>query len=93
MNQLIAFFREIIIRISHESPALFKKLQWISGLLTALIPALLGMNEMFDWGWGLITIVNVPLTYILSGLTTFLIGIFATSLTTVEDKEKLNAKL
>jgi hypothetical protein len=93
MTQLIKFFREIIIRMSHESPALFKKFQWISGLLTTLIPALLGMNEMFDWGWGLIMIVNVPLTYILSGSTTFLIGIFATSMITVDDKEKLNERL
>lgn len=93
MNELIKFFKEIIIRISHESPALFKKLQWISGLLTAVIPALLGLNEMFDWGWGLILIANIPLTYILSGVCTFLIGIFATAMTTVEDKEKLNAKL
>ena len=93
MVQLIAFFREIIIRLSHESPKLFKKIQWISGLLTAVIPVLLGLNETFDWGWGLIKIANVPLTYILSGLCTFLIGIFATAMMPVENKDKLKEQL
>lgn len=94
MQQLISLFREIILRIfSHESPELFKKIQWFSGIITGLITVLLIGNSMFDWGWGLITIVHISLTQILSGIVLLLGGIFGASTVPVKDTEKLSANL
>ena len=93
MKQLIDLVRELLARLKTESPDVYKKLQWISGTLATLIGVALGLNSAFEWGWGEIVFFNIPLTYILGSVATFIGGIFATAITPVKDKEHLDAKL
>ena len=93
MNAIIELIRELLIRLKLKSPALFVKLQWVSGLLVTIITSLLIINSTFGWGWGLILIFKIPLTIILGSIITFLSGIFITAKTTVDDKKELNGKL
>lgn len=93
MSTLITLVRELIFRWKAESPKLFVRIQWISGILTALITTTLILNTSFEWGLGLILIANMPLTSILGAIGTFLGGIFTTAKVTVEDKVELTKKL
>ena len=93
MNAIIELVRELLVRVQLKSPKLYVKLQWISSILGTVIGALLVLNTSFDWGWGLILILHIPLTTILSGVVTFLTGIFLLAITPVEDKKALTEKL
>lgn len=93
MNAIIELVRELLVRVQLKSPKLYIRLQWISSILGTVIGALLALNTAFDWGWGLILILNIPLTMILSGVVTFLTGIFLLAITPVENKKELDEKL
>lgn len=93
MKQLIDLVRELLHRLQLESPDLYKKIQWISGTLATLIGVALGLNSAFEWGWGLIMFFNIPLTYILATIATFIGGVFGMAKTPVKNNEHLEAKL
>ena len=93
MKQLIKLVKEFLVRLQTESPDVYKNIQWISVTLASLIGGALYLNNTFDWGWSEILFLNIPLTYILGSVATFIGGIFATAITPVKDKEHLDAKL
>jgi hypothetical protein len=63
MDQFIAFFRDLLIRLFATSPKFFNILKWISTGLVACIGLGLTLNELYDFGWGLIMAFGkIPLT-------------------------------
>lgn len=91
MTELIKLVRELLKRLITESPDIYKKLQWITGILTSLIGIALAANAAFVWGWSeiIVPLLNISLTVFLGGVVTFLTGIFAVSFTPVKDPKKL----
>lgn len=74
MQQLIEFIFEFIERLFSKNPAFFKKLMWFCGGLSTCIILALTLNSNFAWGWGLILIFKIPLTYLLANISTLLAG-------------------
>lgn len=94
INEAIRFFRELLARLSEESPDTFKKIQWVSGILILLIPAFLTIDNYLELGIAA-KVVFLTLTWgkILTTIETLLIGAFAIAKTTVKSIDKLNEKL
>jgi len=93
MIPIINLVRELLIRIKLKSPKLFIQIQWWSGAIGTIITATLLLNSTFDWEFELIGILNIPFTTILSGIVTFLGGLFVTANLTVQDTKRLETKL
>lgn len=94
MDQFIAFFRDLLLRLKAKSPKFFNVLKWISATLATFIGFAILLNEMYDFGWGLIMVFGkIPLTQLLLMISTFLGGIFATASITADDKSQVKEKL
>ena len=94
MDQFIAFFRDLMLRLKAKSPKFFNVLKWISTFLVASIALGLSLNELYDFGWGLIMVFGkIPLTQFLIMIGAFLTGIFATASITADDKSQVKEKL
>jgi len=86
MKNLLTLLSEIAVRLQSESPKLFKKLQWISGILTVLITLILSFNEFAELGLGLIIVFkSINLPEFLLMINTLLVGAFGISKLPVED--------
>lgn len=85
----IAFFRELIQRFATESPDFYKKLQWWVGGFTAVLGLALAGDAAFDWGFGGVCFLNMPLDVIINYVIVFLVGVFGLSLTPVKNPDKL----
>ena len=86
MKNLLSLLSELAVRLQSESPKLFKKLQWISGILTVLITLILSFNEFAEIGLGTIIIykgINLPEFLLM--INTLLVGAFGISKLPVED--------
>jgi hypothetical protein len=87
MEQFIAFFRDLLIRLSAKSPKFFNILKWISSGIVVFIGLGLSLNELYDFGWGLIMAFGkIPLTQLLIMIGAFLTGIFTVAQLTISDK-------
>jgi len=103
MNELVKLLKEFFVRLSIESPDVYKKIQKITGWVTSIIAVALIANASFGWNWGLIIIpiLNISLTILLGGIASILTSVFLTAKTAVKDvvelekkiKEKLEKKL
>lgn len=89
MEQFIAFFRDLMIRLQAKSPKFFNVLKWISTGIGVFIGLGLTLNELYDFGWGLIMVFGkIPLTQLLIMVMAFLSGIFAVAALTISDKSE-----
>ena len=90
MKNLLSLLSELAVRLQSESPKLFKKLQWISGILTVLITLILSFNEFAELGLGLIIVfksINLPEFLVI--INSLLVGAFGISKLPVEDNQIL----
>lgn len=92
MNTILDLLKVLVLRWQAESPKLFVRLQWISSIIGALISAVLILNTSFNWRLGLVLIAKIPLTLILTGIVTFLAGVFGASKITVANPDDLIPK-
>lgn len=89
MEQFIAFFRDLMVRLHAKSPKFFNILKWISTAIGVFIGLGLALNEVYDFGWGLIMVFGkIPLTQLLIMVMAFLTGIFAVATLTISDKSE-----
>lgn len=89
MSNIFEIIKMLILRWRIESPKLFVKLQWISGILTSIIATVLTLNETNDWMLDQVEVLSMSLTTILISTLTFLIAVFGTSRITVKDPKEL----
>ena len=90
MKQLILLVSELFQRLKIESPDTFKKLQWYSGIICALISSVLALNEVLCLGLGNIVIYcSISLPELLIMIVTLLGGVFGASKLPVKEPEKL----
>lgn len=83
-----------MIRLQAKSPKFFNVIKWTSLTILAFIGLGLGLNEMYDFGWGIIMVFGkIPLTQFLGMIATFLGGIFSTAAITADDKSAMKSKL
>ena len=94
MNEAIRLIRELLNRLSEESPDTFKKIQWISGILIIFIPAFLTIDNYLEIGIAE-KVIFLTLTWgkMLTTIETLLIGAFAVAKATVKNIDKLTEKL
>lgn len=86
MKSITSILAEIIVRLQSESPKLFKKLQWISGILTVIITLILSFNEFAQLGLGTINVFRgINLAELLVMINTLLVGAFGISKLPVAD--------
>jgi hypothetical protein len=77
MEKLILLFTELVLRVKSESPKLFVRLQWISGIISSILTVILVLNEVFNFGLGTIILygtMNLP-TF-LTTINALLLGVF-----------------
>lgn len=89
MNTIINILKEVALRVNAESPELFKKIQWASGVLVMLITFALSANASLGLGWGLVVFFKIPLTTILAGIAGTLTAVFGVSKLPVKDADIL----
>jgi hypothetical protein len=80
MEKLILLFAELVLRYKAESPKLFVKLQWISGIISSILTVVLVSNEVFSFGLGTIILygtMNLPT--MLAAINALLLGVFGVS--------------
>jgi len=93
MGNLIAFVRDLLIRLKGKNPKLFATLQWVCGIVATILGILLSGNALFHWGWEAVSVFSITVTELFGYIITFLGGIFAAAQLTVSDNSQQKDKL
>lgn len=93
-TEAVNLFKELVTRLRTESPDLFKKIQWIVGIILLVIPILLGADHLLELGIGdFVLIGKLTVHNLLVTAETFLALIFTTAKIPVKSTDELNEKI